>query len=684
MKTLSFILLLSFAVSFISGQQNQVDSLKHELETTKNDTLRLVLLTLLSNKYLDKKYDSVLFFAEQQLPLAQKLNYKIDEAYALDIMAESMQHLRNTRILETLLKGIKIVEDTRSEKNILPKKYLDMIIYWDTVFIPKDRWTPGNLRLDELANLYLGLGLFYGSTMENRQKQLFYYFKAKDIFMSLKDTCSLALIYMGIGEAYYDLNQLDSGLVYSKKSYNMSPKTAFEKLAGLSLELMSDIYFKKGDYSLAKEYSKQAVHTSIEHGTLLGLGYACSNLSNIFLKQGAIDSSLYYAQKAFEVSNQMNDSFFLGDAAAALAKLYKSINNNDSALKYSLLALTIRDSINNVEKIRGLQSLDYDEQIHQQEVETAKREYKNQLKIYALLIGLGALLIIAVILLRNNRQRKKTNILLRKQKEEIQSTLTELKSTQSQLIQSEKMASLGELTAGIAHEIQNPLNFVNNFSEVNTELIDELKTELATGNQQQAIEIADDIKENEQKIIHHGKRADAIVKGMLQHSRVSTGQKELTDINALADEYLRLSYHGLRAKDKTFNATLQTDFDVTIGKINIVPQDIGRVLLNLFNNAFYAVMQRKKRENGNYEPIITVTTKKIKDKIEIKVKDNGIGIPQKAIDKIFQPFFTTKPTGQGTGLGLSLSYDITKAHGGEIKVETKEGEWAAFIIQLPV
>src|SRR4051812_31046805 len=215
--------------------------------------------------------------------------------------------------------------------------------------------------------------------MENRRKRLFYCFKAKDIFMSLKDTCSLAMIYMNIGDAYDDLNQLDSGLVYCKKSYDMSPKTVFEKLAGLPLEIMGDIYLKKGNYLLAKEYSKQAVHTSIEHNTVVGLGYACSNLSDIFLKQEMIDSSLYYAQKAFKVLNRANDSFYLADAAAALAKLYKLKNNNDSALKYSLLSLTLRDSINNIEKIRRLQSLVYDEQIHEQEVETAKIEYKNQL-----------------------------------------------------------------------------------------------------------------------------------------------------------------------------------------------------------------------------------------------------------------------------------------------------------------
>jgi len=281
------------------------------------------------------------------------------------------------------------------------------------------------------------------------------------------------------------------------------------------------------------------------------------------------------------------------------------------------------------------------------------------------------------------------NETLEKQVKERTSALNEslehLQSTQSQLIQAEKMASLGELTAGIAHEIQNPLNFVNNFSEVNEELLAEMKDEMVTGNIDDAIALANDAIENQKKINHHGKRADAIVKGMLQHSRQTSGAKEPTDINALADEYLRLSYHGLRAKDKSFNADFKTDFDETIGNINIVPRDIGRVLLNLFNNAFYAVHEKNASTGSagqHYQPTVSIKTKKLDDKIEVNVKDNGNGIPQKIVDKIFQPFFTTKPTGQGTGLGLSLSYDIIKAHGGEIKVETKEGEGSEFIIQL--
>jgi signal transduction histidine kinase len=289
-------------------------------------------------------------------------------------------------------------------------------------------------------------------------------------------------------------------------------------------------------------------------------------------------------------------------------------------------------------------------------------------------------LIIILILNHNRSQKQKAKI-------KIENAYEELKSTQTQLVQREKMASLGELTAGIAHEIQNPLNFVNNFSEVNKELLTEMRDEIDKGNLDEAKAIANDIIDNEQKINHHGKRADAIVKGMLQHSRASTGKKEPTDINTLADEYLRLAYHGLRAKDKSFNATMKTDFDETIGNVNIVPQDIGRVILNLITNAFYAVKEKNASTPSaginHYEPTVLISTKKINDTIEIKVADNGNGIPQEALDKIFQPFFTTKPPGQGTGLGLSMSYDIVKAHGGDLKVETKEGEGSEFHIYLP-
>ncbi len=274
---------------------------------------------------------------------------------------------------------------------------------------------------------------------------------------------------------------------------------------------------------------------------------------------------------------------------------------------------------------------------------------------------------------------------LTKQRNELQDIVKELKATQAQLIQSEKMASLGELTAGIAHEIQNPLNFVNNFSEVSAELIDEMEEELQKGDTEEAMAIAADIKQNLEKIRHHGKRADGIVKGMLAHSRASGDTKELTDMNKLADEYLRLAYHGLRAKDKSFNAEMLTRFSDDLPQISVIPQDVGRVLLNLFTNAFYATQQKKKQGDDKYRPTVEVATLTKRGYVEVFVRDNGTGIPEAIKDKIMQPFFTTKPTGEGTGLGLSLSYDIiVKGHGGKIDVRSKEGEYTEFVICLPL
>lgn len=287
---------------------------------------------------------------------------------------------------------------------------------------------------------------------------------------------------------------------------------------------------------------------------------------------------------------------------------------------------------------------------------------------------------LAATAIENARLFNKTTRLL----EEAEHRTAELKSTQDQLVQQEKLASLGELTAGIAHEIQNPLNFVNNFSDINVELAEELKTALRSGDHEESLVIAEDIRQNEIKINHHGKRADSIVKGMLQHSRTETGEKQLADVNRLADEYLRLSYHGLRAKDGSFNVIIETHFDPAVGKLNVVIQDLGRVLLNLYNNAFYSIHKKKELVSKVYEPLITVSTEKTENEVMITVKDNGMGIPSKVIEKIFQPFFTTKPTGEGTGLGLSLSYDIiTKGHGGQLEVHSAEGESAVFKITLP-
>ena len=368
----------------------------------------------------------------------------------------------------------------------------------------------------------------------------------------------------------------------------------------------------------------------------------------------------------------------LGIAYENLFRVFQSKGNLDSAINYAAMSIVVRDSIyrQRMTSLSELQQLSFSEQLRLEKQESDREKSRGRMRTYALVGGMILVLGVALFLYRNNLQKNRAN-------KQLASALDDLRATQAQLIQSENMASLGELTAGIAHEIQNPLNFVNNFSEVNRELIDEMEEELKQGNQSTARLIAQNIRENQEKITHHGKRADSIVKGMLQHSRSSSGQKELTDINDLADEYLRLAYHGLRAREKSFNASFKTDFDPSLQKVNVTAQDVGRVLLNLINNAFYAVSERKKHEDNGYDPIVTVKTRKLKDRSEISVQDNGTGIPKEALDKIFQPFFTTKPTGQGTGLGLSLSYDIVKAHGGELKVESKVGQGTTFIIELP-
>jgi C4-dicarboxylate-specific signal transduction histidine kinase len=399
-------------------------------------------------------------------------------------------------------------------------------------------------------------------------------------------------------------------------------------------------------------------------------------IADIFRQTSKTDSAIYFYQLAYSLSKTTSLSIFTLDASAALKDIFKSINI-DSAFKYQEVMLTQKDSLFGREKLNQLQNVTFAEQQRQEELQQEKSDAENRLKLNALLGSTFTLVVVAFLLYRNNRNKQKA-------KQHIEKAYDQLKATQSQLIQAAKMASLGELTAGIAHEIQNPLNFVNNFSEVNAELLRELQDAAAMGNLTEVQSLSKSIQENEDKVIHHGKRADGIVKSMMQHSRNSTGEKQPTDINALCDEYLRLAYHGFRAKDRAlpvgqagFNVRYETEFDQSLEKVNVVPQEIGRVILNLLNNAFQAVA-------GIENPQVIISTKKQENGVEIIVADNGPGIPDSIRDKIFQPFFTTRPAGQGTGLGLSLSYDIVKAHGGDLKVETRAGNGPEFTIHLPI
>ena len=485
--------------------------------------------------------------------------------------------------------------------------------------------------------------------------------------------------------AFEKLNILDSALYYRRLSYEAADGD--KNLLGLVNNGLALIHAKLGNTDSSFMYFRQAVECAKGHRQDL-IAIAHLGMAKLFATKKMNDSAVHYANLSLYLAQEIKAPSHELNAVSFLYELYSKNQLIDSAYKYLNMTMVLKDSLYNHEKIKQVENLGYTESLRQQQLEQARKkarqQYANQVRIYSLVAGLLVLIIVAFILYRNNKQKEKTNLLLHHKQEELQNTLEDLKITQTQLIQREKMASLGELTAGIAHEIQNPLNFVNNFSDVNTELIEEMKQEFKAGNNKEGFAIATEVAENEQKINHHGKRADSIVKGMLQHSRSSSAKKEPTDINKLADEYLRLCNQGLRAKDQFFNATIQTDFDESIEKANIIPQDIGRVLLNLYTNAFYAVNEKRKQQPEGYEPTVVITTKKISNKVEIKIADNGNGISQRVVDKIFQPFFTTKPTGEGTGLGLSLSYDIIKTHGGEIRVESTEGEGAKFIINLPI
>jgi two-component system NtrC family sensor kinase len=655
-KYLVIIFLLSslFAVS----QQVHIDSLRRSLLVAKEDTTKIALLMELGSWYSMTKPDSSLILFREGLVLARQAKLADWEAYF--IKGEGLLQMRMfnyPEALKSFLTAIKIFESLHEEQ--------------------------------ELAFALNQIGEIYYDIAEYRHS-LVYYSRALLLQEKLKDF--RLVTYQKMGYNYARLGMRDSAVYFAKKCYAGAELIGGSNFAYL-LDDIAEIYAEVGEDSSAVLYFRKSLPMFLATDRYYDLNRAeiFVGIAKLFKKAGEIDSAFFYASLALPHAQEgllkdpgnMNLIRFVYDASNVITAFYKSKRHLDSAFIYQEIEMAAKDSLSGQEKLRDLQNIEFNEQLRQQDEKEIKMQYRNRINTYFFAGGIAAILLIALFLYRNNRIKQKANFVLKEQKQKVETTLEQLRSTQSQLIQSEKMASLGELTAGIAHEIQNPLNFVNNFSEVSNEMMDEMKEELQKGEIEEAKIIADDIKQNLEKINHHGKRADAIVKGMLQHSRRSEGKKEPTDINALCDEYLRLSYHGLRAKDKTFNTDFKTDFDATIGKINIVPQDIGRVLLNLFNNAFYAVNEKAKLSANSYQPLAKVSTKRLNDIIEISVEDNGNGIPQKIVDKIFQPFFTTKSTGQGTGLGLSLAYDIIKAHGGEIKVETKEGEGSEFLICLP-
>jgi two-component system, NtrC family, sensor kinase len=654
LKKILLLLILSAGICRAGFSQNKfTDSLLLQLPLAKVDTSRVLIMGELSFHYRYINIDSAIQYGEKALALAERIHFLRGEASALTHIGQAMR-----------------------EKGDLPKA-LELQIRSRNI-------AKENNYISEYATALRRIGLVY-MDLKDYLKTLSYLHQALYQAELVQSKRGMSIEYMNLGMTYEYMRNVDSALFYVQKAYE--GKDYIEDLFPEVLRVMGNIQTQKNNQPLALNYYRQGIEAGLKLNDYRTISYICADAAAMFKNFNQPDSSIAYAKKGLEYGKINAYKKGILFSSTILSEYYDSIDAKQ-ALYYYKIAAAAKDSLFGAGNMQTIQTLVSKEEARQKEIEQAQAAYQNQLKLYGLFAGLGVFSIIAFIQYRNNRQKQQANKVL-------ENTLATLKSAQSQLIQSEKMASLGELTAGIAHEIQNPLNFVNNFSELSNELITEMNEEIDMGNMDEVKALSSDIKLNLEKINHHGKRAESIVKGMLQHSQKGSGQIEPTDINALAEEYLSLSYHGFLAKDDTFNVSMVTDLDQSIGSVNLVQQDISKVLLNVYNNAFYSVRENMKSAPPGYEPQVIVSTRleSVSDNSSIRqstnsliisVRDNGIGIPENIKDKIFQPFFTTKPTGQGTGLGLSLSYDIVKAHGGEIKVESKEGEGSEFIIQLPV
>ena len=658
--------LLVFLVTMIAvigkSQISIADSMKLALLDADNDSTRFYLLAKLGTYYVEVKTDSALYFFQSAQSVALQNNKKLSAAYALDGIGYSLNKLSAYgQSLEAFNEGFSYANDPQNKKAAWKfKKEMS-----ETSYI--------------LTYLHMDFGHLLGATNSTDQ-QLIHYQESMKLAYANNDFESQSLLNASIGKMYAASDKTDSALMMFRSALKISEDVGNKKYVSVFYKDIGKLYLENEKYDSASFYLHLAEQIATEFGNPAGLLEVHKELTGYFLEKERKDSSLYYAQLSLEDVNSTDKEANLGHIYENLFKAYALNNQLDSAYKYQGLALTFKDIQNN-QKIKVLsefQNLNLAEKLKIRELENEKVLDQGRIRTYALLAGTAVILLLAFIFYRNSRQKQKAHDIIKK-------AYGELKETQKQLVQSEKMASLGELTAGIAHEIQNPLNFVKNFSEVNTELADELIQTVEKGDIEEIKNLAADIRANQEKIKYHGERADSIVKSMLQHSRTSTGQKEPTDINQLCDEYSRLAFHGMRAKDKNFNAEIKTHLSQILVPVSVIPQDIGRVILNLINNALYAVDQKSKRGLPAYKPEVLLTTSRSGNFIEIKIKDNGDGISDTLKEKIFQPFFTTKPTGEGTGLGLSLSYDIvTKGHGGDLRMDSREGIGTTFTIVLPI
>lgn len=735
-KALIFILLTGFTLSAF-GQNTTIDSLKILIDKTKSPEERIDLKNKMATEFTQVNMDSAIAIGNRIRDEARNISYENGEFDALRGISSNLIRMGRFDQAKIKLKEAQKILQHLNDTTQIGKVYgLYGMLYgmqsqYDSSRFYYEKAITNSLKTGnkkDLPSFYGGIAISY-QMQSNFTKTLFYQQKSLEIAEELNNIRSQAVTSLNMASTYQLINDtiraeaqfLNAIRLAKKKGLTDVEVYGYSNLASLYsyLEKWDKVY----DYSIkAAKLANEWGDIPIEVASYSKAVIALANLKRFSEAEKILDEIKTNSEAAKQpiILGQINEAIAItrmlqknyseaaiyfeknikgkkeiGNIDRNLAVTYKNLsfcyenlgNYKNALLNFQQYA-TIKDSINSSEKIKELteQTMNYEFQKKEElrQLDQKNTDEINRTRQLALLIGLGLTLILMFVAYRALRIKQKGNAKLKIQKKNLQKALMDLQRTQAQLVQSEKMASLGELTAGIAHEIQNPLNFVNNFSEVSTELVTEMTEELENHHYEEVQELAKDIKMNLEKINHHGKRADAIVKGMLQHSRKSNSEKKPTDINALCEEYLKLSYHGLRAKDNTFNATLKTDLGENIQKINLNPQNVGRVILNLLNNAFYALNEKKKIAGPEYEPILFLQTINRDKFITITIKDNGIGIPDKVMSKIFQPFFTTKPSGQGTGLGLSISHDIiTNGHNGGLTAETVEGEGTTFTITLP-
>jgi two-component system, NtrC family, sensor kinase len=719
------------------GSKNQRDSMTNVLSRQTGSDKTATLLAL-AKSYWNTKNDSSFYYAEQARDLADQTGNTNGKAEALRIMGVTNWYRFRTRneIQPYLDEALKIYKGNGNKKGIADVynnlgsfyKYVNdfdkSIRYYDSaLYIYK---TINDLKGEAAVLNYIGIchqqlgdyrkaidftlqGLVVRKKTDDHQGIMFSYLNVGNMFLAGGQT-EIAIRYYNEAISHADSNQI----IPPSMAFNMLGKSylqlgELEKAGDYLIPsrgkydngfpdklLVAEFYYLTGQLDSAAAYFEDIARRCEKNKASDSLAQALNGLSRIYLYRKNYDKAFELAKNASLVQGQLYNKT-VATTAGLLSELYEYRKDPAMALYYLKKQHGIQDSMINsnyqnklayFESKNDMDKLEAQMQILSIQKSLQEKLYKQEKLLRNYLLGIAALILLtAFFVIRNinskRRQIQTQNKQLDEQKTNVEKAYNDLKAAQSQLIQSEKMASLGELTAGIAHEIQNPLNFVNNFSDVNRELLQEIIEAVSQGDLPEIKNLANDIRSNEEKIHEHGKRADAIVKSMLQHSKANAGQKELTDINKLCNECLQLAYHGFRAKEKEFNVKLGTSFDPTASHLDIIPQEIGRVLINLYNNAFYSVHEKFMSTN-DYVPTVNLVTQKNSDWLEIMVVDNGTGIPEHIRNKIFQPFFTTKPTGQGTGLGLSLSYDIIKAHGGDIIVESKLGEGSMFTVKLPL